>query len=106
MDYKKDKGNKSNFDILASDLTKKERKDFLNKINPADIEIKIPTAEESRARMEAEDEKELAANTKKGLEKKFKEEPFLKKFVVWVKSLFLNVSVEELYNNAVVNALA
>ena len=66
MDYKKDKGNKSNFDILASDLTKKERKDFLNKINPADIEIKIPTAEESRARMEAEDEKELAANTKKG----------------------------------------
>lgn len=106
MEYKKSSGNKSNFDILASDLTKKERKDFLNKINPADIEIKIPTAEESKAKMDAEDERELAANTKKGLEKKFKEEPFLRKIVVWVKSLFLNVSVEELYNNAVVNALA
>ena len=42
MEKKKSGENKSNFDRLASDLTVKERKDLLSKVNPADIEIQIP----------------------------------------------------------------
>ncbi|WP_407400236.1 DUF5312 family protein [Treponema sp.] len=103
MDKKKTVHNKTNFDRLASDLTKKERKDILKRINPADIEIKIPSENDLKNK---ESEKENLANTKKGLVLNFKKEPFFKKLVVWVKSLFLNVSVEEVYNNAVISALA
>lgn len=106
MEKRTAQNKKNNFDRLASDLTKTERKDMLNKINPADIEIKIPTAAEEKEKKDKATEKELAANTKKGLAKQFSREPIFKRLVVWLKSVFLNVSVEEVYNNAVISVLA
>lgn len=103
MDKKNSAEKKSNFDRLASDLTVKERKDILNRVNPADIEIKIPSDSDLNNKKL---EKEKIAETKKGLVLKFKKEPFFKKVVVWVKSFIFNVSVEEVYNNAVIGALA
>lgn len=106
MEKRTAQNKKTNFDRLASDLTKTERKDMLNKINPADIEIKIPTAAEEKEKKDKAAEKEFAANTKKGLAKQFSREPVFKRLVVWLKSVFLNVSVEEVYNNAVISVLA
>ena len=103
MEKRTAQNKKTNFDRLASDLTKTERKDMLNKINPADIEIKIPTAAEEKEKKDKAAEKEFAANTKKGLAKQFSREPVFKRLVVWLKSVFLNVSVEEVYNNAVIS---
>lgn len=103
MDKKHSGNAKSNFDKLASDLTIKERKDILNRVNPADIEIKIPSEGDYN---DKKAEKERLAETKKGLVRQFKKEPFFRKFVVWLKSFILNVSVEEVYNNAVIGALA
>lgn len=103
MDKKHSGNTKSNFDKLASDLTIKERKDILNRVNPADIEIKIPTDSDNK---DKKSEKELLAETKKGLVRQFKKEPFFTKFVVWVKSFIFNISVEEVYNNAVIGSLA
>ena len=103
MEKKKSGQQKSNFDRLASDLTVKERKDLLNKVNPADIEIQIPN---DSALTDKKLEKERQEEKKKGLEVQFKKEPFLKKIIVWVKSFILNISVEEVYNNAVIGNLA
>lgn len=102
MNKKNNGVNRTNFDRLASDLTNKERKDMLNKVNPTDIEIKIPSDYDSENKKY---DKEKLAENKKKLTVQFKKEPVLKKFFVWVKSFLLNVSVEEVYNNAVVSAL-
>lgn len=104
MDKKKNPATRNNFDRLASDLTKKERKDFLNRINPSDIEIRIPS--ESEKKESKESEKERLANERKGLVQNFKREPLYRKIVVWMKSFFLNSSVEEVYNTAVINSIA
>lgn len=95
---------KSSFDRLASDLTKKERKDILDRINPADIEISLPSENEQKKKKQ--EEKKRPALNKKELVVQFKKEPFFRKFVVWMKSLFLNSTIEEIYNSAVVASIA
>lgn len=95
-----------NFDILASDISKKERKDILNRINPSDIEIHIPSASEEAAKLKEKQIKEEAALTRKGLINKFQHESIVKKMMVWVKSLLFNQSVEDIYNYSMVSSIA
>lgn len=92
-------GKKNNFDLLAADISKKERKDMLSRMSG-----KKNSSADDAAYME-KNASENKAETKAGLINRFNRESFLKKMLCWVKSIFFNKSIEEVYNNAVVLAL-
>ena len=92
-------GKKNNFDSLAADISKKERKDMLNRMSG-----KKNSSGEDAAYVEKM-ASENKADTKAGLINRFNRESFIKKMVCWVKSIFFNKSLEEVYNNAVVMTL-
>ena len=89
-------GKKNNFDVLAADISKKERKDMLSRMSG-----KKNSSADDDAYME-KNASENKADTKAGLINRFNRESFLKKMLCWVKSIFFNKSIEEVYNNAVV----
>ena len=92
-------GKKNNFDLLAADISKKERKDMLSRMSG-----KKNSSDDDAAYME-KNASENKADTKAGLINRFNRESFLKKMLCWVKSIFFNKSIEEVYNNAVVLTL-
>lgn len=92
---------KSNFEVLASSLSKEERSDILSQIQQDKVDVSIPS-EKNSARLEQEKRKEDMMT----LSEKLKQEPLLFRFILWLKSLFLNSSIENVYNNSVVSSLS
>jgi hypothetical protein len=90
----------SNFERLASDLSKTERKEFLNKISSETVNA---VAAEQKSEAEKREEKKTQ---KENLIAKLHSEPFYRRFFLWLKSIFLNQNVEDLYNHSMVNSLA
>ncbi|MGN0729026.1 DUF5312 family protein [Treponema sp.] len=92
---------KSNFEILASNLSKEERSDILNQIQQDNLELSFSTGE-SDDNLDKERKKEEKLN----LLEKFKQEPLLYRLFLWIKSLLLNSSIETIYNNSVVSSFS
>lgn len=92
---------KSNFEILASDLTKQERTDILNKISPETAEA-VPVHEQSAARSELSEKEE----ERQTLSQRLRREPLLVRLFFRIKSILFNVSVEDAYNKSMVAAAA
>ena len=87
---------KSNFEVLASNLSKEERSDILSQIQQDKLDVSFPS-EKSDNQFEQEKRRE----DKLTLSEKLRQEPLLFRFILWLKSLFLNSSIETVYNNSV-----
>ena len=92
---------KSNFEVLASNLSKEERSDILSQIQQDKLDVSFPS-EKSDIQLEQEKRRE----DKLTLSEKLRQEPLLFRFIIWLKSLFLNSSIETVYNNSVVASLS
>ena len=86
---------KSNFEVLASNLSKEERSDILSQIQQDKLDVSFPS-EKSDNQFEQEKRRE----DKLTLSEKLRQEPLLFRFILWLKSLFLNSSIETVYNNS------
>ncbi|WP_443977135.1 DUF5312 family protein [Treponema succinifaciens] len=92
---------KSNFEVLASNLSKEERSDILSQIQQDKLDVSFPS-EKSDNQFEQEKRRE----NKLTLSEKLRQEPLLFRFILWLKSLFLNSSIETVYNNSVLASLS
>lgn len=92
---------KSNFEILASDLTSQERADILNKINP-----EVPGSDAVRETAGIRDEKSEKEEEMQTLLQRLKKESLLVRLFFRIKSIFLNISVEDAYNRSMVATAA
>ncbi len=93
----------SNLERLAQGISDSERKDMLSKLKEVTPEEgeNIPglTQKKKRDAVQAEEERREFAL-------KLRKEPLLRRFWIWVKSMFSEMSVEEIYNESLVSELA
>lgn len=103
---KKNKANVSkstNLERLAQGISDNERKDMLSKLKEVTPEEgeNIPgvTQKKKRDAVQAEEERREFAL-------KLRKESLLRRFWIWLKSMFSEMSVEEIYNESLVSELA
>ncbi|MBP5156332.1 MAG: hypothetical protein ILP18_00475 [Treponema sp.] len=93
--------NNGTFDRLAQGISSNERKDMLDK-------IKGPDSQEEEAGLTQKKRKDVSVVEEERQEfaLKLKKETVFRRFWIWFKSLFSEMSVEEIYNEVLVSELA
>ena len=99
----KEETKSSNFERLAQGISDGERKDMLSKLKEVTPEegedIPGVTQKKKRDAVQAEEERREFAL-------KLRKEPLMLRFWIWIKSMFSEMSVEEIYNESLVSELA
>ncbi|MBO7639184.1 MAG: hypothetical protein J6S91_09435, partial [Treponema sp.] len=92
----------SNLDRLAQGISDSERKDLLNKVKGTSVpEAEIPGLTQKKKQdiiLEEEKRQEFAF--------KLRREPFYRRFWIWLRSVFSEESIEEIYNESLISELA
>ncbi len=93
--------NSSNLDRLAQGISATERKDLLNKMKGGSQEAEVPGLTQKK-------KQDVFQEEEKRIEFAFKlrREPFYFRFWIWLRSVFSEGTVEEIYNESLVAVLA
>ncbi len=94
--------NNSNLERLAQSISSGERKDMLDKMKGQLPQEEEPAGLTKKKRKDAAETEE----ERREFSLKLRREPFFLRFLIWIKSIFSDMSVEEIYNETLVSELA